>query len=39
MRPLRVTVSGSGRGDELGGFLERGEDKEVPQEAVVIVSA
>ena len=39
MRPLRVTVSGSGRADELGGFLERSEDKKVPHEAVVIVSA
>ena len=38
MRPLRVTVSGSGRADELGGFLERSEDKKVPHEDVLIVS-
>ena len=39
MRPVRVTVSGSGSADELGGFLERGEEKKVPHEAVVVVSA
>ena len=39
MRLLWVTVSGSGRADELGGFLERSEDKKVPHEAVVIISS
>ena len=39
MPPLRVTVSDSGRAGELRGSLERDEDRKVPHEAVVSVSA
>ena len=38
MRPLRVTLSDSGRAGELGGSLEREvKTGKVPHEAVVIV--